>query len=85
MKKEEIIEVLKKHAKFISDGDYYYANEGEIEAIADELQTKELSDEEIHRQATEYADKRGGQYWYDALYTAYTHSAKWYREQIKQL
>lgn len=41
MKREEIIKVIKKHSKFSSDGEYYYADESEIKDIADELQTRE--------------------------------------------
>lgn len=82
MKKEKTIEVIKKHAKFISDGDYYYANEGDIEESADELQTKELSDEEIIASIPypEAISKHQTD-----INIGWIRCRKYYRKQIKQL
>jgi len=40
MEKKDIIKVLKKHSKFVSDNKYYYAGDEEFESIADELKEK---------------------------------------------
>lgn len=50
MKREEIIKVLKGYIvnnKYLYPSEPEYINASEIEAIADELQAKELTDEEI--------------------------------------
>jgi len=41
---------------------------------------KPVTDDEIHRIATDYAYKRGGSEWYDALYAAVTFGAKVVRD-----
>jgi hypothetical protein len=43
---------------------------------------KGVSDNEIHRQATDYAYERGGMEWYDALYAAFDKGAKYVRGKI---
>ena len=38
----------------------------------------------IHKSSTDYADKRGGNYWYDALYTAYKSGMNNMKEEIER-
>ena len=82
MKREKIIEVLKKHSIFVSDGNYYYSAISDMENIADELQTKEVSDEEIIEAANEAFpyDNEGIP---DSHSYSFCQGAEWYREQIK--